>query len=319
MQNTGYRCLWLLLIGLLGMTPVVQAQSSPTVNNLLVEIWPEFDRPEVLVIYRGQLSQETPLPSEISFPLPGHIEAMHVVATEQNGSLFEVDRAAVELRQEREVTIVTFPVTAPGFQLEYYDPLILSREGAERTLIFEFSTLLPIEMVTFEVQEPFQATNFSMTPQAEDSFVGENGLRYNTIGRANIVAGEPVNLSATYQRQTDELSAPNLAPADTPPQLEAATAAVPDNDLRFGYVLIGIGSVLLLFAAGSWWWTRRRMAGSDVPRRRPARPKAKRPSPKAVSAQVPATQGNKFCYRCGTSLRDDAKFCHQCGAERRYE
>ncbi len=309
---------WLVLLSIVGcLTPTVYGQTPPPINNLLVEIWPEYDRAEVLVIYRGQLSAETPLPAQVAIPLPGYIDTLHVVATEQNGSLFEVDPTEVALRQEGEMTVATFPATAPGFQLEYYDPVILSRTGQTRSLDFTFTTLSPIEVVTLEVQEPLGAANFSMSPQAENSFVGNDGLRYNTIGRTDLAAGETLDIAATYDRQTEALTAPSLAANDSgAPLLEVESPASVTNNLRFAYLLIGIGIALLLFAAGSWWWSRRRVAAADAPRRRPARkqPKSKR---KPAPAQPDAEAGSKFCYQCGSALRDDAQFCHSCGAERR--
>ena len=76
-----YRCLgtkWILLILVFLTTLSVSspgrayAQSpSLTFDTLSVALWPEFDRPETLVIYRAQLDANTPLPAELSFMLPG--------------------------------------------------------------------------------------------------------------------------------------------------------------------------------------------------------------------------------------------------------
>ncbi len=298
--------IFFLAWGCIWLTPEVQGQTTPLVTDLLVEIWPEYDRPEVLVIYRGELSQTTSFPAEVTFPLPNYVETMHVVASEREGRLFELDASAVELRRDDQQTILTFSVTSPKFQFEYYDSQILTQADRSRSLNFEFSTLHPVEAITFEIQEPLGAEDFQMTPLPENNFTGTNGLQYHTLSKTGLAEGDTFSASATYQRSTDELTATGLT-ADISPPLEVTPVAATDNNLWFAYLLIGLGITLLLVAVGSWWWNRQKQS----PRRKASSGLRRRQS-------TASPKGAKFCHQCGTPFRGSAKFCHNCGAERRY-
>ena len=317
------RVSWLFL--LLGVfcfwpDPVAMAQSPAiTFQNLLVEIWPEYDRPEVLVIYRGELSPATSLPAQLTFRLPGYIEEMHAVAVERDGNLVDVDPAVIELRHEGEDLLLTFSTDSPNIQFEYYDPVILSKQDQNRQLAFQFAVPYALETAVFEVQEPVQAKDFSLTPEAGDTFIGRDGLTYHTIQRTDLTPPDTFELAAAYQRNTNELSTQQLTDRSGAPAQDtsAVTEAPAREDLNQGYVLIGGGVLLLLAVGGYWWWTSSRPAATGPSRRRATRPKSRRKGRQKERDKTPTVASGGFCYRCGTALRDDASFCHNCGAERR--
>ena len=330
---------WIIL--LLGMFAgsfyaATQAQAPPQLKNLLVEVWPEYDRPEVLVIYRGELQPDTQLPALLTFRLPGYLEDMHAIAVEQDGSLVDANPDSVELRHEGDDLLLTFATPSRRIQFEYYDPVILTKDGQSRQLDFEFSAPYLIEKTAFELQEPYQAQDFVVTPPPDNSFAGADGLRYNNIEVAGLAAGDNFSLSAIYQRETDDVSVNNItrnpegltgAPTNQPVDLDdTGPTLLNSQDFTLGYVLIGAGAILLAGTGAYWWWSTRRetpperYAASSASRRRPARRKKQtmasrgKPDQTAPAAAQPAAG---FCYRCGTALRPNGNFCHACGAERR--
>ncbi len=247
----------LLLLALVWLpAPVGQAQSEATqLTSLMVELWPEYDRPEVLVIYRVELSPNTPLPAQLSFRLPGYIKTMHAVAIEQNGNLIDVSPDTIELRHEGDDLILSFPSPSAKFQFEYYDPSLLSRQDLTRQLAYEFLAPYDIEMTNFEVQEPFQAEDFLLTPAASDTFIGNNGLKYNRVDVAGLASGETFELSATYKRSTTTVSAEALKGAAPAVELVVdSEAPAGATNQTWGYVLLGLGLALLLGAVAYWWW-----------------------------------------------------------------
>lgn len=315
-------------VGLVGLTwpgrPVAGQTPEPALTNLMVELWPEYDRPEVLVIYQVELSPTTPMPAEVTFPLPGYVDEMFVVAVEQSGGLFEAPPDTYFLSQAGDQALFTISTPTRRFQFEYYDPEILQRQADSRTLTFELSAPYATSRAMFQVQEPVGSSDFNLTPAAESSFIGQDGLNYSRVEQTDLAPAESFSLIATYRRNTDNLTIQSRSAETTnqagPPAgvSEAATAAATaDSNLTLGYVLIGIGSLLFLAAGGSWWWTRRhRTAARSARRRKPAGSRPKRSaSPKQPRQQPPPTAA--FCYKCGTALRAAAKFCHSCGAERR--
>jgi hypothetical protein len=267
---------------------------------------------------------------------------MHAVAVEQDGTLVDANPDTIQFQQEGDSSLLTFPSPSPNIQLEYYDPVILTEEGQTRQLNYEFTAPYEIETVTFELQEPFQATDFSMTPEATNSFIGTNGLRYNNLELTGLEAGETVSLAATYQRSTDILSVEGLA--SQPEGLSASTNQAVDLDNAGGsvladdsgstvaYLLIGAGVGLLLATGGYWWWSTR-IRGAATGGRPAAQTNTRRPgyrrkqaAGKGPELQVAAEAGPEsprsaapggYCHRCGAALRADANFCHICGTERR--
>jgi hypothetical protein len=300
------------------------AQSgTPSLSNLLIELWPEYDRPETLIIYRVELDETVTLPNTLTFRLPGHIERLHAVAYEQNGELLALVQDQIDLQQEGDVSVLTFPAQARRVQFEYYDPEILTRENQNRRLAFNFVAPYEVTNLTFDVQVPLQAENFSLTPEPTGNFTSQDGFTFYELETAGVAAGEPFELTATYSRNTDEVSIAALElSSEHAADIFVAQEAEPGPNFNLAYGLISLGLLLLLLSGGSYLWTQRvqritspQSAGPP----RPVQPRKKKESGKQPDKALPSAPvvTASFCYRCGTLLRPEANFCHVCGAERR--
>ncbi len=306
----GFGWLLLLFIFLLN-SPIIRAQSDTIqFQKLAVELWPEYDRPEVLVIYRVELSPNTPLPAQLTFRLPDYVETMHAVAVERDDSLFTVES---ELSREDGASLLTFSATSQFVQFEYYDSVILAKQGQARQIDFNFSIPYDIEATTFQVQAPFQAQNFTLTPAPSGNFTDGDGLIYSIIDVAGLASGETFELTASYQRNTDTPSHQLINPTagQTVDVLTSSEVSVNEQNLSLGYILVGVGIALLLGAGGYWWWSNQ-VTTPPTQELQPPPPKAARTPP-----PPPGRATGGFCYQCGTALHAGAKFCHACGAERR--
>jgi hypothetical protein len=298
-----------------GLPLIVGAQSPPIqLQQLEIELWPEFDRPETLVIYRAELAPDTPLPAQLTFQLPGYLDKLFVVAVERDGVLVEVKPEGYELKREGDAWQLTLDTPSPRVQFEYYDPQILTHQGQQRQLKFNFTAPYATQTTMFRVQQPAGATNFVTIPAAAAAFTGGDGLKYHTLEAAGLQANDSFELTASYSKTGDTLSAQSAAPGPPGPSADPAVIAPTppiDSSAMLAYVLMGVGVLLLLGVAGYWAWARRGQTAPAVSTPRQRQPKAKSASPTA------ANSGGSFCYRCGAPLRDDANFCHICGAERR--
>jgi len=306
---------FLLTLAILLAPALLLPQSAATqgapvqIDTLTVAIWPEYDQPETLVVYRVQLDAEAPLPVEVSFRLPPYIQEMYAVAYgDSGGGLVSIDPTTYELRQEDDGVRLTMPVTSPRLQFEYYDPNILVKDGDARQLTFDFIAPYAIAKASFEVQEPFEAQGFTLTPAPESTITGGDSLQYHITTVDDLTAGDPFTVSASYRRATDETSL-NALVAETgvsqaSPPSDAASppsdAAPPPSDAASGtptwvYLLVGVVGLLLLAGIGYWWWKGRSDAGE-------------------VQKQ-PTAPPVRYCYKCGAPLHEDARFCQSCGAE----
>ncbi len=315
-----------LLLLVLVLLPGVALAQSPTIAELTVELWPEYDRPEVLVIQRITLSDSTPLPATLTLNFPPYVDALHAIAVERNGGLFSVEQNNVVTASTANALQVTLSVDSPRLQLEYYDPQLLAKQGEQRQLEYTYTADYPVTAARFQVQQPLQASALSLTPAETGSFTDQNGVTYKMLETAGLAAGDLVQMSAAYTRSTDQPSAELLAsqtPASgQPADIQVITNEGPDSrQTPWGYLLIGFGVLLLLATGGYWWWSNRPQAATVVPPRTPS-PRPVRATKRPISRNVPRSQpadeaSGGYCHQCGTALRSDSKFCHVCGAPRR--
>jgi hypothetical protein len=318
------KMLWGLIAALAIALPatISLAQSQPQFDTLGVALWPEFDRADVLVVYHVSLNPNS-VPAQVTFQLPGYIEEMFAVAVEKDGGLLNVPPDQISMEYSGDYLYLSFPASEPNIQFEYYDPFILTKDGITRQLDYRFTAPYAVNSVTFEIQQPVGAQDFAITPAANNSFTGSNGLTYSGLETGSLNAGDAFEISASYQRTTNALSVDALP--DTPPASMSAPAPQPavENTASsvpsyIAYGLIGVGVLLLVGTGARWWMQNRRSAteySSPAPRRRPNRPKAaKKPTKREPVAVQSAAQ---YCYNCGSALRSDANFCHACGAARR--
>ncbi|HEY43329.1 MAG TPA: hypothetical protein G4O11_05025, partial [Anaerolineae bacterium] len=167
-----YLFLPLILLGAL-MSTSAEAQTEAEIDRLEVSLWPEYDRSAVLVIYRVQLSPETPLPAIVSLPIPAGVGEPHAVATRsEGGELLLADYTRQVMGDWSMVTVVTDSLHV---RLEYYDPLTFV--GQYRSYSFIWPGGLDLGAFLYEVQQPLGASNLGITPPGEAS-VGEDGLIY---------------------------------------------------------------------------------------------------------------------------------------------
>ena len=130
------RLLLIVFLMALMIPAAALAQDDIRLSYLQVDLWPEYDRPEMLVIYRAQLAGDITLPVDVTFRIPAAVGAPNAVAVRQpDGNLLN---AMYEQREEGVWSYLTVTATAPEIQLEYYDPQI-EVNGADKQ--FEFAWL----------------------------------------------------------------------------------------------------------------------------------------------------------------------------------
>src|SRR5690606_36738597 len=107
----------------------LQAQSpAETIANLTVDLWPDYDRPGVLVLLTGMLSEDTPLPAILTVPLPAGA-TLNAVAriSSENVMVDDIDYTVTESG----VALIT---PDRRFRIEYYAPY--ETVGGERRYHF---------------------------------------------------------------------------------------------------------------------------------------------------------------------------------------
>jgi hypothetical protein len=302
-----------LAIVALGVSaPVAGAQEPvPTLARLGLSIWPEFDRQAVLVIYRGEFVAETSLPLSVEILIPAEAgEPSAVAYRDEQGNLLTLSYTT-ELRGDQRA--VQFELPTLAFQLEYYNQDWLSSlDGGRRQFTFSLTPGYAIQTFSLDILQPVGATDFSVSPPADETVTDANGLTYAVVDRTDVPAGETLAWEIGYDKADSELVLPPTAAVPPP----ASTSGTDAGNSSVVAIVLGVVAVALV-GGGAYWLGRRQVppARRASPQQGPSGRSAKK-GPAArprVSPEWREVEGTPFCHKCGTRLKAEAEFCHQCG------
>lgn len=308
-----YRRILIALLCVLLLAPVgaAAAQSSaPHIDSIEIQILPEYDRPDVLVIYRITLASDTALPAQISVRIPASSGGPYNVAYQDwNGGLVyaHYDTPA----REGEWLRIDIRTETPVVQVEYYDPGLV-KQGEARTFEYQWPGDLAADALSMLVGTPVNAANMQATPVNVPD--GRNPLS----APMPVAAGESFSLQLSYNKPDDALSATQpiepMEAAGTPEKSTLGELLQPlrsgDSLLLVGIVVVGVlflvGGVLML--AGNWQPGKARKAGKRTRRHAAA---AREEDGEAEE------DGAVYCHQCGKQAREDDVFCRVCGSRLR--
>lgn len=298
-------CLLAVFVGLF-IPHYAFAQNDISIQNLEVEVWPEYDQPSVLVIYRITLSPQTKLPAELVFRIPRSAGGLAALAEQTENGLFNIEKYS-QAGEENDWLLFQFITTSPQLQLEYYEPLL--KNGSERSYTFSWPGDYAVESMTVVVQQPRTATNMRLQPPTGTSGPGSDGLTYFNVPVGNVSAGSTFKLQIAYTKPDDTLTQPQA--------FEAVTPALPANRLPprsvfntvIPFVLAGLGVVLI--GLGIFWYLRTERTSSTKTPRRPRRSATSSPG------RSPQSESPIFCHQCGTRAQSGDVFCRTCGTKLR--
>jgi len=293
-----------VMVALAGLTltlpPRALAQTPDRLTSLKISIWPEFDKPSVLVLLDGVLADPSNLPRPVSVLIPSDAELSVTTWTNPDGS-FAPEQPAQQTKQDDGYTRVTFTIAQPRFRVEYYHDLL--RGAPDKTLDFVYKSSGAIDTVTLEIQQPLKATNWTMNPPAPNTRTDSDGFKYFSYAFSNIAAGQTITAQAKYTKSDPN---PSVQPQAAPTVVPAAS----ESNNRFGLLaLVALGLTAIL----GFFWLRRRSPAT--------RPAANVMSRKARRGKRPAglTTAAVFCTQCGHPLRLEDNFCPKCGTKRRVQ
>lgn len=309
----------LALVGL-GLGPrSATAQTPLTLATLHVALWPEFDRPGVLVIIDGSLPAGTALPAEVSLRMPAAAGLPNATAYQSaDGSLLAASYTTTPAGSD---IIVTFSTEALAFRLEYYDPALTVTDG-RRTYTFDWTSDYAVTAAAVRVQQPATATEFATLPVLAATGTAEDGLEYYEGSLGSLTAGQAVQVTIGYTKPDDTLTSAVIGAA---PAATTAVTPVGTNNTLGALVVAGVG-LAAAGVIGFIYWRGRRPARAAEARRRSAprrhrgqpaaqrAPTAPRPAAPAARPTPPAAAGAAFCTQCGQARQPGDKFCRQCGA-----
>jgi hypothetical protein len=293
----------LLLCGLLFSFQPASAQGGPGLNSVTAKIWPEYDKPDVLVIYYITVSAQTSLPATMTFRIPAAAQKPNALAI--GNTLTTVSDQAVDytLEPDGDWVKVIVQVTGPAIQLEYYDPALI-KNGAQRQYTYVWPGDYAVDNFSVEVQQPYDASGMQTNPNLPKVNPIADELTYYTGDFGALPAGKTFTLTAKYQKDSDALSVSFMNVQPSAPVDESTTGRV-SIGTYLPWLIAAVG--VLMIAGGLYYYFR----GTGRPR-----PTARR---RHASSEEKTADGQTYCPQCGARARGGDRFCRTCGTRLRTE
>lgn len=287
------------------------AQGSAThLSALEVDLWPEYDRAEMLVILKLTLGADVSLPASLEVRVPANA-TIWAVAEQQVNNLVTV---AYEERTSGDWKIIALTATVPEVQVEYYDPSLAINQDAR-----QFKYLWPggfrVDTLGVTVQQPFDASEMKINPNLGSGQVNNtDGLTYYTAQIGALTESQVFQATIDYRKATDKLSAESITVQPAQPLNEDSSPVInPQVNLPGSVIWLIVAGVagLAMIIGGATWYI---IASRNEPR--PSR-RAKRPvQRKDTSAQKAEVI---YCQQCGKRAAAGDRFCRQCGTRLRVD
>lgn len=294
-------------------TAVLQAQSNATtIERLSVDIWPDYDRPAVLVLLTGTLPEDSQSPATVTIPIPDNATINAVARVGPDGSMF--DDIDYDQRTPGQLTLTT---SDNRFRVEYYVPY--SADGSERSFTFDWQAQVNVDEVITSIQQPVAAVNVAVNPVAENVTTGQDGLRYHNLAPIAVPSGESYFIDASYSNPGGQLSADLLEgessvnPAVPALPLLGSNESTAQTDSGFNWQLaLAVMAGILVIAVAAWLLVSHQRSSKRVRKPRPKRQATPMDASKKTSAGG-YTSAAKFCHECGQPLEAGDRFCRNCG------
>lgn len=286
----------------------IRAQAQLSFKSLMIDLWPEFDRPNMLVMYQISLSEQVKLPTELNLRIPASAGAPNAVAVCQpDGSCFNTPYE--QKPPVGEWSTLVIQATLPDLRVEYYDPQLV-KEGSNRHFEYRWPGDFAVESFKIKVQQPPSAREMSLKPGMVSASVAEDGMTYYNLDVGTVPAGQTVALQINYQKDNDDLTfnALTVEPSEPLGSQNATGRFSISTALPF---ILGALGITLIAGGGLWYWLSGRQKAQPAKRVRRSRRKS------AVESVGEGEVGIVYCHQCGNRASPGDRFCRLCGAQLR--
>ena len=292
------------LLAILLLPVQVKAQSTVGFDTLDVSVWPEYDTPNVLVIYKIALAPQTSLPVDVTLRMPANVGKISALAVGNTADTVSDSGVDSKFTPGSDFAQVTVKATGRFLQVEYYDPdLIKSNNLRQYTY-----TWLGDNSVTnflFEFRQPLQSTNLTIDPALTNTVVDADGFQFSEFKQAGIKVGQKLAFNIKYQRNTDSPSTSFLKVQSSVP-LDQTLPGQSTWTTYLPWMLGALGLALLLIAGWVYW--------SSFRHNRAAAAKARKRHNVRANEEVSDGGQELHCSQCGKRVQPTDRFCRACGA-----
>jgi hypothetical protein len=274
---------WILVLFISLVPLAAQAQTAVTnLSEAQVDLWPDLDRPSVLVLITASLPDDTTYPATVRFMLPTEPNA--VASITADGQMLN---APFQTLSEDDAYLIEVETSEPIVRVEYYFPY--SREGDNVDFSYQWLGGPAVDSLVLMFREPSMAT--AVDPDARFELIGTlpDGQSYHQWDVGAVGPDETITADFAYVAPPAIVQSVSSTGTAAPVQ-EASSSTLPVVLAAAGGLLLGVGL--------GWALSRQRRA-------------VRRVSQRARTAQA------AYCHECGARLRSGDAFCRQCGTKLR--
>jgi hypothetical protein len=194
------------------IVPPAEGTASPNpgwqIDQMQIQILPEYDQRAVLVVLRFSLPASVPLPATMQLPIPAGAQIAGIGEIDPNGQYKynyqnsyptvqpgdEWDEASIDVKDYRDVQIDY-----------YYDPGFPAAAGPRS---FPLLVQIPMDVGTLilHVQHPSKAIDFQIQPALQGSGQAGDGFTYDVATYADVKGGSTLGHTVSYTNPDGGLS-----------------------------------------------------------------------------------------------------------------
>jgi hypothetical protein len=304
-----------------GLTAVVPPAGELTppnagwkIDQMDVQVWPEYDERAVLVLMGLSLPADVPLPTTFRFAIPHGAIVAGVAEVDSKGDFkYNYADSYPPVQSGAEWDVVTIQVQGfRSLQIDYYYDPGLPAAAGERSFPLLLQVPVDVGTLVLHVQQPSRATDFRVQPALGSLGKADDGFTYAVGTFSEVKAGSTLGQLVSYSKPDGALSAD---PGQSGPrQLKTGTVLLA---ALLPIAVCGVGFLAFrLYRRAERG--KRRQPHPETPERLSARPMVGTPpKPPANSAEAASDRGTavrRFCFSCGEELpKKKARYCPSCG------
>ena len=260
----------------------------------------------MLVIYQFIVSQDAPLPAEVTlrFPKDSNLVA---VAVGTNGEWFNKNFTP-PAEQGNWQTIKINVESYDPHRIEYYQPLTM--DGNQRRFKFQWFGDYYVKKFTVTPLIPADSTELVTSPVLENTATtSDRLLTTGTVTKNNLKMMNSFQFEMEYQRTSDTLTKQDQATAQVVPATpvdENTPGRVSITNLP--WIIGGFGLALIGIALFSYWRSTQSQSNENQPRKRGRQ-----------KTEDTAEEEQAYCHECGARAHAGDRFCRTCGSRLRVE
>jgi hypothetical protein len=292
----------ILLFLLVGLTwsPVFAASNLEVIlDSVMVDLWPEYDQPSVLVIYEIELASSMTYPQVLTFQVPVNAEVQTVASRDEEGHLVPLEW---EVSGTGQWLDIQFTTQTSEVRLEYYDPNIIKQDD-QRSFNFMWSSFYTVNDLSIYIQQPYGAGELTTDPGMTQVSTSASKSTYYMLDVGAVDAGIPYELNFSYTKDTSNLAYPALSvSAASPINRNTAGRAASILSVVLGLLVIATAVLLII---GIYYVRFRKKTNSRIM------------DGGQDGVVVNPDQEAVFCHECGSRSRAGDSYCRNCGTELR--